>query len=77
MKYAVTLIKGNSCHKNVTAVMANSGFGDLTITKNGMTIYIPQSAMKKSDGKIKKTWQNRIDNFTVESALWLNEKIAA
>ena len=76
MKYAVTLKKGNNCHKDYSAVMNNSGFSGITIHRNEMIIYIPSHGIKK-DGRLKKCWQDRLKNFTVEDAIWLNTKIAA
>ena len=77
MKYVVNLKKGNACHKDLSAVMANTGFSGLSIkTASGMNIYIPKHGLTKQ-GKVKKVWRDRLQDFSVEDALWLNEKIAA
>ena len=76
MKYATITKKGINCHKDYYGVMANSGFSGVVTYKYGMTIYIPKHGIKKN-GAIKKVWQNRLNNMTVQDALWLNERIAA
>lgn len=75
MFYATVVKTGNNCHKDLTGVMANSGFSGLTIYRNGIEIYIPKRGLTKS-GKIRSAWKKRLDNLTVESALWLNERVA-
>ena len=61
-----TYRKGNACHKNLSAIMANSGFGDLKIKVGDMSIVIPPEGITK-DGRIKKTHLLRIQKMRIDA----------
>lgn len=46
---------------NKHSIMANSGFGDLVIKKNGVTIIVPQSLITR-DGSVYKRIQDLISS---------------
>lgn len=60
-------MKINKSRKSTESVMANSGFGNVTIIRNGVTIDIPENWMF-STGQIKKCYMQRINNMFAEIA---------
>jgi hypothetical protein len=58
-KEAVMMYKvGNNCHKNLSGVMANAHFGQLSILgTDGAMHNIPTQCIKQS-GLLKKTWKS-------------------
>jgi hypothetical protein len=61
--------------KDLSGVMANTGFGDLVIHKPGVTIIVPQRCLNTStESVIKKSFQARLEELTKENANWLEER---
>lgn len=60
-------MKINKSRKSTVSVMANAGFGDVAITRNGVTITIPTNWMFTT-GQIKKCYMQRINNMFAETA---------
>ena len=67
------LKKGINCHKNLSAVMANSGFGPLRITRGDYTLMLPASALKK-DGQPKMAWQTRLEDWSDSNYGWMKSR---
>ena len=52
------VLKGNNCHKDLSGVMANSGFGKLVVRgRDGEMYDLPSACIKKTDGCLKKNWR--------------------
>ena len=66
MPYATIVVKGNACHTSLWGVMANHGFGKLSIIKDGVKYVLPSDALFKS-GKIKKKYVARMEEYKVEN----------
>ena len=64
--------------KNMFSVMSNAGFGGTSMmSSNGTLIYVPTKGIVKSGnrvGIVKKAWQKRIKDLTLENAQWLFER---
>lgn len=61
--------------RSVHNVMSNSGFGDLTIIRDGVTIHIPQKLLNKTTEKaIGVKLQKEINAITKENAVKLEKK---
>ena len=58
---------------NVQGVMARSGFSGIRFTSGGKVYEIPASGITKR-GVVRKSLQRRIDDDTVEAAMWLNNR---
>ena len=65
MPFATVVIKGNACHTSLRGVMANHGFGRLSIIRNGVKYVLPTDAMFKS-GKLKKKYVAKLEEYRVE-----------
>lgn len=65
MPTATIVVKGNACHTSLRGVMANSGFGRLSIIRNGVRYVLPAEAMFKS-GKLKKKYVTKLEEYKVE-----------
>lgn len=65
MPFATVLVKGNACHTSLWGVMANHGFGRLSIIRNGVKYILPEDALFKS-GRIKKKYAARMEEYKVE-----------
>ena len=63
--------------KNMYSVMSHAGFGTLNINSNGYVVTLPNSAIKKANGDVKESFKKRINNLTIESALWLQARGAS
>ena len=63
--------------KSMHSVMSNAGFGTLNINSNGYVVTLPNSAIKKANGDVKESFKKRINNLTIESALWLQARGAS
>ncbi len=49
---------GNNCHKDLTGVMAHTGFGKLTIRGHDGNMHtIPSKCIKKTTGCLKNNWR--------------------
>lgn len=60
---------------NMFAVMANAGFGSMEYRAgNGSVFVLPQKAIRKKDGVIKKSWAKRLKAATLESCQWMFER---
>lgn len=66
--------KGINCHKDYSAVMANSGFGAFKLVKGGIQFTLPQAALRKKDGKPKIAWGKRLDSPTVADCVWMGKR---
>lgn len=55
-------MKAKVCYsrKSTASIMNHGGFGDLTVTKHGVTVFVPRSYLF-GDGRIKKYAQKMID----------------
>lgn len=60
-------MKINKSRKSTVSVMAHTGFGNVTITRNGVAIDVPTNWMFTT-GKIKKCYMQRINNIFAEIA---------
>lgn len=69
-----TTVKVGATRKNMFSVMANSGFGELEVIKDGVRLIIPKTAIKKSDGSIKLHAKKLIDELTLENIIALEER---
>ena len=50
--------QGNNCHKDLSGVMANSGFGKLVMRgRDGVMHEIPAACIKKTNGCLKNNWR--------------------
>lgn len=58
--------------KSTVTIMNHGGFGDLTITKYGVTVSVPKNYLF-SDGRIKKYAQKLIDK-TIDKYLMESER---
>lgn len=67
MPFATVVIRGNNCHTSLWGVMANSGFGRVTIIRDGVKYMLPKEAVFKS-GKIKKKYMEAIEEYRIEAA---------
>ncbi len=65
MPTATIVVKGNACHTSLWGVMARSGFGRLSIIRNGVKYVLPADAIFKS-GKIKKKYVAKLEEYRVE-----------
>lgn len=65
MPFATVVIKGNACHTSLCGVMANHGFGRLSIIRNGVKYVLPSNALFKS-GKLKKKYVAKLEEYRVE-----------
>ena len=65
MPFATVVVKGNACHMSLRGVMANHGFGRVTIIRNGIKYVLPKEAVFKS-GKIKKKYMAAIEEYKTE-----------
>lgn len=65
MPTATIVVKGNACHTSLWGVMANHGFGRLSIIRNGVKYVLPADAILKS-GKLKKKYVARLEEYRVE-----------
>ena len=65
MPTATIVVKGNACHMSMRGVMANYGFGRLSIIRNGVKYVLPSDALFKS-GKIKKKYVAKLEEYRVE-----------
>lgn len=65
MPTATIVVKGNACHTSLRGVMARSGFGRLSIIRNGVKYVLPADAMFKS-GKLKKKYRDKLEEYRVE-----------
>ena len=65
MPFATVVVKGNACHMSLRGVMANHGFGRVTIIRNGIKYVLPKEAVFKS-GKIKKKYMAAIEEYKAE-----------
>ena len=63
MHYGKVLVSGNKCHKDMSGVMANTGFGPLTVRKCGYDVVVPKECLT-SEGFLK----------TIGDAMWLFER---
>ena len=63
--------------KSMHSVMNNAGFGELNINSNGYVVTLPNSAIKKANGDVKESFKKRLNNLTLESALWLQVRGAS
>ena len=73
MHYGKVLVSGNKCHKDMSGVMANTGFGPLTVRKCGYDVVVPKECLT-SEGFLKTSWRKRIDSMTIGDAMWLFER---
>ncbi len=62
---------------NMYSVMTRSGFGTLSIQKDGYVVTLPNTAIKKKNGDIKDAFKKRLNELTIESALWLQARGAS
>jgi hypothetical protein len=67
MPTATIVVKGNNCHTSLWGVMANHGFGRLTIIRDGVKYMLPKEAVFKS-GKIKKKYMTAIEEYRIGAA---------
>lgn len=72
------------CKKNpikkysMFSVMAHTGFGKiLWKTAAGLLFVLPQRAVRKSDGIVKKAWKARLDRLSLDDCMWLCDRGAA
>ena len=65
---------GNGCHRDYSAIMANAGFGPLTIFRGTTKIMIPRNGVRKSDGTPKLSWRRRISDLTLSNCVWLGQR---
>lgn len=65
MPTATIVVKGNACHTSLRGVMANHGFGCLSIIRNGVKYVLPADAIFKS-GKLKKKYRDKLEEYRVE-----------
>lgn len=65
MLYATIVVKGNACHTSLRGVMANHGFGRLSIIRNGVKYVLPADAMFKN-GRLKKKYRDKLEEYRVE-----------
>ena len=65
MPTATIVVKGNACHTSLRGVMANHGFGRLSIIRDGVRYVLPAEALFKS-GKLKKKYVAKLEEYKVE-----------
>lgn len=65
MPTATIVVKENACHTSLRGVMARSGFGRLSIIRDGVKYVLPGEALFKS-GKIKKKYVAKLEEYRVE-----------
>lgn len=65
MPTATIVVKGNACHMSMRGVMANHGFGHLSIIRDGVRYVLPAEALFKS-GKLKKKYVAKLEEYKVE-----------
>ena len=63
--------------KSMHSVMNNAGFGELNINSNGYVVTLPNNAITKANGDVKESFKKRLNNLTLESALWLQARGAS
>ena len=63
---------------NMFSVMNNSGFGTMKwAATNGIMFTLPNKAIRKSDGAIKKAWGKRLASLTLNDCQWMAERGAS
>lgn len=65
MPTATIVVKGNNCHTSLWGVMANHGFGRLSIIRNGVKYVLPEDALFKS-GRIKAKYMKKLEEYREE-----------
>lgn len=60
--------------KSTVSIMNHGGFGDLTITKHGVTVLVPRSYLFE-DGRIKKYALKIIDKTIANHLAQLNKEV--
>ena len=65
MPTATIVVKGNACHTSLWGVMANHGFGRLSIIRDGVKYVLPAEALFKS-GRLKKKYVAKLEEYKVE-----------